>query len=461
MMTGVRWTGAAVGLAVAALLWAGAAGAKGLFNPETYTLDNGLRLLVIPDHRAPVVNHMVWYPVGSGDEVPGKTGLAHFLEHLMFKGTEKMSPAAFSKIIQKNGGNDNAFTSLDYTGYYQNVARDKLDLVMGMEADRMVNLRLDEESVRTERDVVLEERRQRVENNPGAILGENMRALQFLSHPYGMPLVGWEAEIASLTLEDALTFYKRHYAPNNAIVIVAGDVTGEAALALAKKHYGPIPRRELAPRVRPPMPPQRAARRVVVEDARVRQPSLRRTYLAPSRRAGASEHAMPLRFLSRILGGGGTSRLYRKLVREAKIATGAGSWYHAISHDETQFGVWAAPVPGGELEGLEDALDEVLAEVVADGVTSAELERTRNELLASTIYARDDIGSGPRFLGSALAAGLSVEDVESWPDQVRAVTAEQVHAAARHVFDLRRSVTGWLQAPAPDPTAAPAKGETK
>ncbi len=455
MKAGVASTGIVAGLLAAGFFWAAGADAKGLFNPESYTLGNGLRLLVIPDHRAPVVNHMVWYPTGSGDEVAGKSGLSHFLEHLMFKGTEKLAPAAFSKIIQKNGGNDNAFTSLDYTAYYQNVAREKLDLVMGMEADRMVNLRLDEDSVRTERDVVLEERRQRVENDPAAILGENMRALQFFSHPYAMPLVGWEEEIAGLTLADALAYYRRHYAPNNAIVIVAGDVTGQEVLALAKKHYGPIPRRDLPPRSRPPIPPQRAARRVVLEDQRVRQPSFRRTYLAPSWGAGESKHATPLRFLSQILGSGGTSRLYRKLVRERKVATGAGSWYHAVSRDETIFGVWASPLPDGDLDNLEMAVDEVLAELLAGGIETAELERTRNELLASTIYARDDLGSGPRFLGAALASGLTVEDVETWPDRVREVTAEDVLAAARHVLDLRRSVTGHLlPGPAPAPEGA-------
>ncbi len=444
MKLGVKTTCLVFGLLASAALAAPGNAAGGLFNPEVHTLENGLRLLVIPDHRAPVVNHMVWYPVGSGDEVAGKSGLSHFLEHLMFKGTEKIPPAAFSKIIQKNGGEDNAFTSLDYTAYYQNVARDKLGLVMSMEADRMVNLRLDEEVVRTEREVVLEERRMRVENDPGAILRENMRAVQYMSHPYGLPLVGWEEEIAGLTMADALAFYRRHYAPNNAIVIVAGDVTGAEALALAEQHYGPLKRRAIPPRKRPPMPPQRAARRVVLEDQRVRQPSFRRIYLAPSRHAGETRHATPLRFLSQILGSGSTSRLSRKLVREQKIATGAGSWYHAFSYDGSSFGIWASPVPGGGLEALETAVDEVLADLLAGGIESAELERTRNELLASTIYARDDLGSGPRFLGAALTSGATVEDVESWPDRVREVTAEDIVEAARAVLDIRRSVTGYL-----------------
>ncbi len=419
-------------------------GRAGVFNPQSFTLDNGLEVVVIADHRAPVVNHMVWYKVGAADEAPGKSGLAHFLEHLMFRGTKQIAPSEFSKIVARNGGNDNAFTAQDYTGYYQNVARDKLDLVMGMEADRMVNLQLDEASVLTERDVVLEERRSRTENDPGSQLGEAMRAAQFMAHPYGIPVIGWKHELERLSLDQALAFYRRYYAPNNAILIVAGDVTVAAVRRLAEKHFGPNPRGPEISRQRPQEPPQLAARRVVLEDARVRQPSFRRTYLAPSRSAGVIEHAVALQVFSEILGGGSISRLYQALVVEQKIAAGAGSWYHGLSLDRSTFGLYASPVPGGDVFALEKALDEVLAGVLEGGITEAELARAKNGLLASVIYARDDLGSGPRILGTALTSGLTIQDVEGWPDEVERITAEAVMAAAEAVIDKRRSVTGFL-----------------
>jgi len=417
----------------------------GLYNPQTYRLDNGLEIVVIEDHRVPVVSHMVWYRVGAADEERGKSGIAHFLEHLMFKGTERIGPAEFSRIVARNGGRDNAFTSYDYTGYFQNVARDKLDLVMGLEADRMVNLRLTAADIETERLVVLEERRSRTDNDPSAQLGEMMRATQFMSHPYGLPVIGWQHEIEALEHDDIIAFYRRYYAPNNAILIVAGDVTGAEVLALAEKHFGAIPPAELPPRVRPQEPPQLAPRRVLFEDPRVGRPSLRRSYLAPSRNAGASELAIPLRFAADILGGGSTSRLYQELVVERQLATSAGAWYSGVSLDPTTFYLYAAPAPGVSLETLEAAVDEVVAELLRDGVTEAELERSRTGMLAGAVYARDSMFSSPRIFGSALTAGLSVEQIEAWPAEVAKVDADQVLEAARTVLVPRRSVTGWLQ----------------
>ena len=233
---------------VGALLVAGApapAGA-GLFNPISFTLENGLEVVVIEDHRAPVVTHMVWYRVGAADEEPGKSGLAHFLEHLMFKGTDEVAAGEFSRLIARNGGRDNAFTSQDYTGYYQSMARDKLELVMRLEADRMVNLKLDEKDVQTEREVVLEERRQRTDNEPGAQLGEAASAAQYLAHPYGIPVIGWEHEIRGLTRAAALAFYQRYYAPNNAILIVAGDVSADAVRRLGRGLLRPAQKARVA-----------------------------------------------------------------------------------------------------------------------------------------------------------------------------------------------------------------------
>ena len=248
-----------------------------LFNPETFTLDNGMQVVVVTDRRAPVVSHHVWYKVGSADSPPGKSGLPHFLEHLMFKGTENLAPGEFSEIVARNGGNENAFTGSDYTGYYQTIARDRLELVMEMEADRMTNLVLDDAAVLPERDVVLEERSQRVDNDPGSRLAEQLNAAQYLNHPYRLPVIGWRHEMESYTREDALDFYRTWYAPNNAVLIVAGDIDAEELRPLAERYYGAIPRRDVPERVRVQEPPQQAAREVELIDPRVRQPSWSRS----------------------------------------------------------------------------------------------------------------------------------------------------------------------------------------
>lgn len=417
----------------------------GLFNPDTYTLDNGMEVVVIPDHRAPVVVHMVWYRVGSADEQAGKSGIAHFLEHLMFRGTKNLEDGEFSQIVARNGGQDNAFTSYDYTGYFQQVAADKLDLVMGLEADRMVNLQLTEDVVETERRVILEERAQRVDTNPAALLNEQMSASQYLAHSYRIPVIGWRHEIEQLGHKDVVDFYRRYYAPNNAILIVAGDVTGEEVLALAEKHYGPIPRADTPPRKRLQEPPQISPRRVELSDVRVAEPSWQRTYLAPSRNAGETRHAIPLRVLADILGSGPTSRLYRALVVEQGIAAAAGAYYRGTGYDLTEFYFSAVPRNGGDLATLEAAVEAVIDDLLKNGITEGELERAKNSMLASAIYARDSLSAGARVFGSGMTSGLTVEEIESWPDLVQAVTLEQVNEAARAVLKIERSVTGLLK----------------
>ncbi|MDF1719456.1 MAG: pitrilysin family protein [Minwuia sp.] len=417
----------------------------GLFNAETFTLDNGMEVVVIPDHRAPVVVHMVWYRLGAADEPVGSSGVAHFLEHLLFKGTDKIAPGDFSKIVAANGGRDNAFTSLDYTAYFQVIARDRLDLVMGMEADRMVNLQLDEDDVRTERDVVLEERRQRTDSRPAGQFGEQARAALYLQHPYGRPVIGWAEEIENLSLDDAMAFYKRYYAPNNAILIVAGDITAADLKPLAEKHYGIIsanPDTEVADL--PLEPPHRAARRVLHSDPRVAVTSWQRQYLADSVGWGDRSRSAPLNFLAEILGGGGTSRLYRGLVVDQGVAVSAGAWYSGVSRGPGNFGLYATPAPDSDTATVEAAMDAALAEIIANGVTDAELERARTGLLADAIYARDSLSTGARIFGNALTAGATVDDVESWPDRVRAVTADDIVDAARAVFRMERSVTAIL-----------------
>ena len=433
-----------VSTAVLLLVLSASPGPAAVFNPETFTLENGMQVVVVPNHRVPVVTHMVWYKVGSADEPAGRSGIAHFLEHLMFKGTKTLEPGEFSRTVARNGGRENAFTSTDYTAYFQTVAVNRLELVMRMEADRMTNLVLTESAIEPERRVILEERRQRTDNAPAAILREEANAALFLNHPYGKPVIGWEHEIRALGLDDILAFYRQHYAPNNAVLVVAGDTTAAELRPLAERYYGPIPPAPVPPRVRPQEPPHNAARRVELRDVRVRDPSWNRTFLAPSYSAGAIEHAYALQVLSEILGGGATSRLYRSLVVEGKLANSAGAYYGADTLGPSRLGFYASPRPGVSMEALEEAVDGVLVRLLDKGVTDKEAARAKGRMRARAIYARDSLGAGARVLGAALAGGRTVEDVESWPDRIGAVTRADVDAAARAVIVAGRSVTSLL-----------------
>ncbi len=412
-----------------------------------FTLDNGMDVVVIEDHRAPVVVHMVWYRAGSADEPAGASGIAHFLEHLMFKRTETMESGEFSRTVAQNGGRDNAFTSYDYTGYFQRVAADRLGLMMQMEADRMVNLRLDDSEIATEREVIIEERNQRVENSPAALFREQKDAVQYLNHRYGVPIIGWRHEMVSLDRDDVLAYYERFYAPNNAILVVAGDVTPDAVRALAEEHYGPIPANpDLPARVRPTEPPQTAERRITFRDARVAQPYVSRSYLAPERDSGAQETAAALTILAEVLGSGTTSVMADALQFDTQIATFTGAFYGGMSLDKTTFDVVVVPAEGVSLEEAEAAMDGVLADFLETGVDAEQLERIKMQLRAAQIYARDDVDSIANRYGRALTQGLTVEDVQAWPDILQAVTADDVLAAARMVLDRRQAVTGWLMA---------------
>lgn len=421
----------------------------------THTLDNGMDIVVIEDTRAPVVVHMVWYRVGSADEPKGASGIAHFLEHLMFKATDTLESGELSRTVAANGGSDNAFTSYDYTAYFQRVASDRLELMMEMEASRMDGLRLVPEDIPTERDVVIEERNQRTENSPGALFGEQRRAAQFLHHPYGIPIIGWKHEAHNLSLEDANAFYEAHYAPNNAILIVAGDADPADVIAMAEEHYGVIPSNPaIGPRDRVDEPPQLAERRLLMEDPRVAQPYVIRTYLAPERDPGYQRQAAALTLLAEILGGtGATSVLGQKLQFETQSSIYTSAFYRGLSLDDTTFGLVTVPADGVSPEDAEAALDGAVAEFFEEGVDPAQLERIKMQLRASLIYEADNIQSLARRYGAALTSGLTVEDVDAWPDVLLDVTAEEIVAAGRAVFDRSQSVTGWLRAPSAGPMA--------
>lgn len=437
----VRALALSAALIAATPLWA----KEGHEAVTTFTLDNGMDVVVVEDHRAPVVQHMVWYRAGSADEPIGSSGVAHFLEHLLFKATDTMEAGELSATVAANGGNDNAFTSYDYTAYFQRVAADRLELMMRMEADRMRNIRLTENDIATERDVILEERNQRTENSPRALFGEQMSASQYLNHRYGVPIIGWRHEMEELDMEDALSFYQTHYAPNNAILVVTGDVDPDEVKTLANQYYGVIPANpDLPERVRSQEPPQTAERRLTFKDARVAQPYVQRSYLAPERDAGAQEKAAALFLLAELLGGGTTSYLNEKLQFDQQKVVYAGAFYRGVSLDDTTFDLLVVPAEGVSLQEAEDAMDATVADFIAEGVNQEDLDRIKMQLRAAQTYARDNVdGIGNRY-GRALTSGLTIEDVQDWPDILQAVTGDDIIAAAREVLQPETSVTGWL-----------------
>lgn len=414
----------------------------------TYTLDNGMDVVVIEDRRAPVVVHMVWYKVGSADEPEGQSGVAHFLEHLMFKGTDMLAAGEFSQVVAANGGSDNAFTSFDYTGYFQRVAADRLDLMMQMEANRMTNLALTPEDISTERRVVLEERAQVTDSNPGALAREQLMAAQYQNHRYGVPVIGWQHEIVQLDMPELTAFYERHYAPNNAVLIVAGDVDPQDVLVLAREHYGPIPANaDLPARARPTEPPQRAERRITYVDPRVSQPYLVRSYLAPQRQSGAQDDAAALVYLAELLGGSPfTSDLGRALQFDTQTAIYTNASYGGMSLDATTFSFVVLPSEDVSLSEAEAAMDDVITAFMNNDIDPARMEAIRTQLRASEIYALDDAQGLARRYGTALTTGLTVADVQAWPDILQSVTPEQIKDVAARVFDRNSAVTGWIVA---------------
>lgn len=412
---------------------------------DSFTLDNGMQIVVIPDRRAPVVTHMIWYKVGAADEAWGKSGIAHFLEHLMFKGTTHTPEREFSTRVAEIGGQENAFTAADYTAYYQKVSPEALPMVMGYEADRMENLTLTDANVLPERDVILEERRQRVGDNPGAVLAEAMGATLYENHPYRIPIIGWEHEMASLTRQDALDFYAKYYTPNNAILVVAGDVEPQAVLEMARATYGKVERRaEPGERVRPAEPEPQAARRVTYSDVRVANASWQRDYLTPSYRTAGPREAEALDLLATIMGEASVSRLRRDLMLDNQLVAGVSSYFQGGYRDYGEFSIRASLLPGVEPEAVEKRVDAIIGSVIKDGVSEAELADAKESLVRTAIFERDSQTTMARVYGSTLASGRTVADIEEWPDRVRSVTLEDVNAAARKWLLARRSVTGTL-----------------
>jgi zinc protease len=423
-----------------------------LFVADTFTLDNGLEVVVLPKHLAPVVFQILVYKAGAADGAIGKNGVAHFLEHLMFKGTKKFGDGVFTREVDRHGGTDNAFTNQDVTAFHQQIAKRDLPMIMEMEADRMNGLALSDPVVLPERDVIIEERHQRIENNPGAQLSEMMNAVLFLNHPYRLPIIGWKHEMETYSTQDAIDFYDKYYAPNNAVLVIAGDVTTDEVKALAEKYYGPIPKKELAPRQRLQEPEAYAPRRVTLESEFVDQPAVSRTYLAPSFRTAEGKEAYALQVLDEILGGNNVGRLYRRLVVDQGLADYAGCNYDASPYDQGSFAFWGAPRQGIKVEQIEQAIDAELADLLKNGVTDQEVADAKRRMEISAVKSRDSLNGAAQFVATRIATGSSLVDVQAWPDRIQQVTAADVLAAAKAVLVPNRSVTGILL---PKPGAVP------
>jgi zinc protease len=408
-----------------------------------FALPNGMQVVVIPDHRAPVVTQMLWFKVGAVDDPPGISGLAHFFEHMMFRGTKQTPGDLYAQTIAKNGGEDNAFTTHDYTAFYEQIAADRLKLAMDLEADRMVNLDLSDSNVTTERDVVLEERRMRVENNPQALMGEQMEAALHMSHPYGRPVLGWPEEVRRIDKVSAQDFYKHHYAPNNATLIIAGDVTPEQIRVMAQAEYGKVAARPLQPRSEFSEPPRLTETRMTLVRPDVQVPLFQRVYRVPSYAQAAPGQAESFEALAQIMGGDQTATLYRVLVEEKKLATDAGASYDGYARDAGEFSVYAVPKAGVSLETLEKAVDQVMQTFSVSQAKTSDLARAKTGLIASVTYRRDSQFAMASAYGQALMIGLTADDVNEWPARIRAVEASGIQKAAQRLF-RRNAVSVYL-----------------
>ena len=418
-------------------------------NVTSFSLENGMRVVVVEDHRAPVVTHMVWYRAGASDENSGKSGIAHLLEHLLFKETENVENGEFSKTVAALGGSDNAFTSQDYTAYYQRVSKQYLDLMMYYESDRMKNLKISELDFNTEVKVVIEERSQRTDSKPGALFNEQNMASLYLNHPYGVPIVGWRHELDDLVLEDAIDFYKTYYSPNNAILIVSGDVDPKNVQILANKFYGSLENTiYLDVRKRPAEPPQIVERRLIFEDERVSQPYITRTYLAAERDPGQQREAAALTLLADLIGSDGIQSILGKTLQlDNKKAIYTNAYYNGLSYDDTNFSLIVVPNNDVTLLDIEAELDKVINTFISKGIDKDHLERIKFQYKAQQIYSLDSAYSQARRFGVALTSGLSIEDVLAWPKIIQDIKSAEILAAAVSLFKKESSVTGWIRKP--------------
>lgn len=421
-----------------------------VFDAETFTLKNGMQVVVIPNHRAPVVSHMVWYKVGAADEPQGDgvSGAAHFLEHLMFKGSKAIKAGEFSKIIRSIGGEDNAFTSWDYTAYFQSVSKSNLSTVMALEAERMINITLPEAEIEKERKVIIEERRMRVDNDPQQLFSEQLRALLFTATPYEVPILGWHDEMPKLARADVLNYYKKWYAPNNAILVISGDVTTRDVKPLAEKFYGVIPFMTVPEHTRPIAPDFPAPVRVTYSNKDIHEPVFMRGWRAPGFMMNKHD-SLALEVLVETLDGGASTDLYQSLVVKNKKATNINLSYDAATRGEGSIWLNATPAPNVTLEELELALDSKMDDLIGNGIKATEIEKAKSRMIDRAIYARDSVMGPAMTIGQNLSYGASLDDIENWPaliakikpNDVQIVLEKYLHPAT----PAHHPVTGYLK----------------
>ena len=405
------------------------------------TLSNGMKVVVQEDHRSPIVVSQIWYKVGGIDEPKGITGVSHVLEHMMFKGTEKHPSGDFSRIIAENGGRENAFTSRDYTAYFQTLEKSRLPIALELEADRMRNLTLDKKEFNKEIQVVMEERRLRTEDKPEGKLYEKFSSTAYTKHPYGNPIIGWMEDLQKLTVDDVANWYRRWYAPNNATLVVVGDVDPDDVLSLAKKYFGDIPAQKIEPSVLPTEPPQKQTRRVVVKES-ARVPSIIMGYHVPVLgQAKPKWEPYALEVLAGILDGGKSARFSSELVRRDRIASNAGAGYSAVSRDPTMFLLDGTPANGHTVAELEQALRQQIERIINDPITAEELQRVKAQVTASDVYQRDSVFYQAMEIGMLETSGLDRSYIDSYVDSINKVTATQVRKVAqKYLIDTNLTV---------------------
>lgn len=420
-----------------------------VFGAQTATLENGLQIVVIENSRAPVLTHMIWYQVGSADEPRGDgvSGAAHFLEHLMFKGSKALSPGEFSKLIRSIGGNDNAFTSWDYTAYFQSIPSQYLRAVMALEADRMMNLSILDKDIESEREVIIEERRMRTDNDPKALFMEQLRSAMFQNSPYAEPIIGWRDEMPKLERQDVLSYYQTWYSPSNAILVVSGDVKFEDAVKWAKETYGKVPARSVPIHTRSTVQDRTADLRLIMSDDAVRQPMLMKGWVVPSF-AEDKRAYIGFEVLTEALSGGAATRLYQTLVVEKKKAVSISLSYDGDARGQGSLWLYAMPTPDTTMEELEKEIEILFREIVGNGVTQDAVEKAKTRLIDQAMFARDSVAGPAMVIGQALAVGATLDDIEYWPRDVEKITREEVQT----LFDIylnpvtpkRLPVTGLL-----------------
>tara|TARA_B100000029_G_scaffold476009_1_gene519789 strand:+ start:3998 stop:5311 length:1314 start_codon:yes stop_codon:yes gene_type:complete len=413
------------------------------FKPKTHTLKNGLKIIVIENNRVPAVAHSIWYKVGSADEPEGKSGIAHFLEHLLFKGTDKLKPGEFSQIVARNGGKENAFTSKNYTGYFQLIHKSKLELVMSLEADRMKNIKLIKKEFENEKTVVLEERYSRVDNDPSSLLSEQINASLYMNHPYRKPIIGWEHEIKNLSLEDVMSFYRKYYSPNNAIIVVCGDVNLNEVVTIAKKYFSSINPSKIEKRDWTQEPTQHAPRKIILESKNTAIPVFKRHYLVPTYTKSKKE-SLTLEVFSEIFGNLSTGMLHEEFVKNKKLATSAATYYYPDGFGDTSFIISIIPKKDIKLEEIELHLDDFLEKIKKRKFDSKKLEKIKKRFVNDTIYAQDSLYMGMRIFGSALTTGYSLEEIINWPNDINQISIEDLEFYIPKIFDKKKSVTGYL-----------------